>query len=158
VTSAQPDRDVASFIASGANPPSGFTPSYLPNASGGNIYASLVLPASTDGNEGGVPSQAVFVAVTGGPPPTPYAGQGASLSDYRIQVRVRGNTGDQQGPLAIARWVQGILHTATISCAATGGNYAGCWALQSDPLPLGADGNGAYDYSLNFRLPLATVP
>lgn len=157
MTGAQPDCDVAAFIAAGANPPAGFTPSYLPNASGGNIYAALVLPASTDGQEGGVPSQAVFVAVTGGPPPTPYAGAGQSFSDYRVQVRIRGNPGDQQGPLAIARWINALLHTATIPCAATAGDYVGCWALQSDPLPLGADKNGAYDYSMNFRLPLATV-
>lgn len=158
MASPTPDQDVASFIAGSSGAPS-FTPVYNPSTSGSNVFASLVLPASQDGNEGGVPANAIFIVSTAGPAPDPYFGAGnGSFYSYNVQVRTRSTNTDYAGGLALARWVRDTLHRATIPCAATAGDYVGCLALESDAMPLGADGQGNFEFSANFRLWLATTP
>ncbi len=122
------------------------TPLNFNGAGAINLFASLVLPSSQDGNEGGVPAQAVFVAATGGPAPIPYLGRAGSYYQPTIQARIRSNPGDQAGGLALARLVRDALHEAVIS------GYVGALLEQPEPLPLGADGRNCYGWSVNVRL------
>lgn len=128
-----PDADVATLLA-GAG---------LGLVVGVNLFRGPMRPAVA-----GVPTKAVFVAETGGPPPVPYidAAANGDTWTFEIQVMVRGDRESFAAARTLARSIRDALHRASIS------GYLSCVALQSGPTSVGFDGNECPLFSVNARL------
>ena len=114
---------------------------------------TLVLGASLYACEpivdGTIPVEAVFVWSAAGFAPVPYMGVAVSVFYPRIQVRVRSKAkaaGARQEARETARGVLGLLHRAQIP------GYVSCLANESEPIHLGENGHGGFEYGLNFDL------
>lgn len=96
----------------------------------------------------GVPVNCVFVSLYGGVRPIPYMNQPNKKSIWRdkVQVVVRREAISRPTGQTLARDIQFLLHTATIS------GYVSCVALESAPILLGKDSAGLWRWSMNFEL------
>lgn len=98
----------------------------------------------------GIPNRCIFVTESEGPAPMPILGQvsGARTSIYNphVQVAVRGDPRDREGPRVIARAIIKTLQTY----APTG--WTSCMALGSSPGGGTPDANVCYTYFCNFEL------
>lgn len=108
---------------------------------GSNLFVSPVLPASE-----GVAQDAVFILGYGGPPPARVlqGGPRQEIRRARVQVRVR----SASIPAGLERCR--AIYNAVESAAPPG--YMDVVALQSEPMYLEQDDNGAHHWVLNFEL------
>lgn len=131
-----PPEDVVGFL-------SGKTVGARTLVGGTNLFASEPIV------DGTVPIEAVFVWSAAGFPPVPYMGVAPSVWYPRVQVRVRGNAravGARQEARTAARAVLGLLHRAQLA------GYISCLANESEPIHLGENGSGGFEFGLNFDL------
>lgn len=148
-----PALDVVAFLAANLGTVGGVT---WTNAGGGiNLFTGPVRPTVAPvAAAAGVPSAAIFVLASGGPPVEPYIGGASAGSTYqaRVQVRVRMNPGDNENATLVARTVRDKLHKGVIS------GYASSLAQNAEPLYLGQDKAGSHEWSVNFILLRAGTP
>lgn len=102
--------------------------------------ASLGLTAGTNLFEGeireatdSIPSAAVFVQGTSGPPPEPYLASAGSFWRARVRIYVRGAAGDNADAQTLAQNILAATHLASIS------GYIAIFSQVSMPEYLGAD-------------------
>ncbi|GGM76902.1 hypothetical protein GCM10012275_54490 [Longimycelium tulufanense] len=107
---------------------------------GGNIYLAA-LPQS--------PDVALAVALYGGSESDSKLG----YDEPRVQVRVRGTTDPRIGEQR-AQDVYDALHGLAERWLAGGTLLLSCIGVQAGPIPMGRDGNGRFEYSVNFRAEL----
>jgi hypothetical protein len=148
----EPDKDVVAFLAANLGTVGGVA--WTNAGAGANIFTGPVRPtASPSGSGLGVPAAAIFVLASGGPAPDPYLGSPASSSYApRVQVRVRGNPGDNANALLVARTVRDKLHRAAIS------GYVSSLVQNAEPIYLAQDDAGSHEWSINFILLRAGTP
>lgn len=92
------------------------------------------------------PDNVIVISGYSGPPPDPKLG----YDTPNIQVRARAGRDprDARGRMEDIFAALHNLHHVTLP----GGTYAVyCFALQSDPAPLGPDANGRLEYSQNYQ-------
>jgi hypothetical protein len=93
-----------------------------------------------------VPSQAVFVLVSGGPASEAYAdGTNVERAYSALQIIVRSNPNDYSGGDTLARQVRAALHHASVP------GYLDLRAMQSEPIYLGEDEAGSHRWSINVE-------
>lgn len=107
--------------------------------------ALLTLPESPDS----------AVALTPYPGPEPDSREGDEYP--RMQVRVR--AGDVLAALDLDRAVFAVLQATPggFPVGLTGWELSDCYALQSDPMPMGVDGNGRPEFVRNYQLTVHAV-
>src|SRR4051812_20585328 len=122
-----PAADVVTFLAAQLGTVGGIT---WTNAGASiNLFTGPVRATAAPGASG-APAAAIFVLASGGPPPEPYIGGASAGSTYqgRVQVRVRGNPGDDENTVLVARTVRDKLHKGVLS------GYASSLAQNAEPL------------------------
>ncbi len=137
-----PEHDVATALAGVIvmpNPPGGANVT-LTYGADGNLLIGPVRPAG----EGLMPQLAVYVLQSGGPPPSPYMGQGESWHVTRVQVTVRGAIGAYLTAAALARALHAKAHLLAMA------GYTYCKAGESDPAYLGTDDENAHRFVFNL--------
>lgn len=126
------------------------------NFLGGQTAGGLSLVAASnvftghpdDDNAAGIPDDAVFVRVEGGPPVVPYFG-GASGSDWNsatVAVYVRAASNNRGGGRAVAIDVNKLLHKGSIS------GYTMVLAMQPSPVELEKDGEERHTWKMSYRV------
>lgn len=142
MTARAPEQDVAKQLQAKS----------LGNFDGGGTQTiKLGLPRGVD--EPGMSGVLMFVSARGGPPPVPYfdAVNQGSIFTCEVQVVVRTGDDDQGAGLALARQVRDALHVRAPTDTALG-TYVACTARNSEPIPLPQNGQGQWEFSLNFLL------
>lgn len=135
---ATPDADVVAKLV--ANSPGG-----VALTSGTNIFRGPLRPASTSApGPSSIPTKAVFVLATGGPPPSPYLGSGLNVYESNVQVMVRSELADFAGGQTLARACITVLQQAIPS------GYISFLVVESEPNYLGADAQGCHLWSVNL--------
>lgn len=104
---------------------------------------------SEPGNE----APSIWVCTTGGRAPEPFLNVtvGGGMRHASVQVLALGNSDDREGARELAQSCFEALHTKA-PAAAAGVPYLSCYALNSEPLLLGADESGRWMYAVNFEL------
>lgn len=97
-------------------------------------------------NKVGVPSQAVFIRNSGGPPKMPYVNGSPQGDDNQsaLQLIVRSNPNDYAGGQLFARDVLALVHRAVVT------GYVYVLARQSEPNYVGQNDQALHQFSLNF--------
>jgi hypothetical protein len=101
------------------------------------------------------PAVAVMVTSTGG------VEQASRLpyDEQTIQIIVRGDVRDPLGGYDLARRIFDALQCLDLVTLDDGGEHEtfvmSTTAMQSDPVPMGRDGNDRSEWSLNFRMSVA---
>ena len=106
---------------------------------GTNLVAGPLRPVL-----GVTPQLEVSVLQGGGPPPSPYMGQGESWHVTRVQVMVRSSVDEFSRGEGLARALHARAHLHEPTGVTT------MMAVESDPLYLGVDDAAAHRFSFNL--------
>lgn len=108
-----------------------------------NVYKGPVRPAEPPA----MPHKAIFCMQSGGYKPEPYMdGTQTSYRFSRVQIRTRSEPNAYQAARDLADSVFSRMHQAAIS------GYVRVTVESSQPLAMGRDAFGCYEYSVNVIL------
>lgn len=110
---------------------------------GTNLFEGPVRAVGT-----GVPDEAVFCIVTGGPAPEPFINAGNVVEErvHSLLLRVRSEPGEFNSGQTLARSVRDAAHRASIS------GYLDVSIRECDPAYLGSDDEERHNWSIGVDM------
>jgi hypothetical protein len=116
---------------------------------GTNLFRGIVRPpAKNAAGETVIPDRAVFCLCTGGGEIQLFVDGGARKEDVitTVQIRIRSEIGAYEDGAALAQAVRGAIHLKTLP------GYNDCQVREPEPIFIGPDSAGRFEWSLNVAL------